>query len=198
MLLLLPGLHRAGPRLSYPSQGLVGRRGAELDQQSRGDRARAADAAATMAHDRAAPPEDGAGPLTGAVRPGPLEGGPRPVEIWNRAVEPRQAAFLAARGHVSYAQPVWKSTSELDYLANLHVIAQTQLRGRRRVDGVGRPKFDFHTALSMSSSRSWTMVTIASAPILLSWSRSKPKSLWRLPGHGVMIIVPPVSGTATG
>ena len=28
---------------------------------------------------------------------------------------------------------------------NLHAIEQTQFRGRRRVDGVGRLKFDFHT-----------------------------------------------------
>ena len=28
---------------------------------------------------------------------------------------------------------------------NLHAIEQTQLRRQRRVDGVGRPKFDFHT-----------------------------------------------------
>ena len=28
---------------------------------------------------------------------------------------------------------------------NLHAIEQMQLRGRRRVDGVGRPKFDVHT-----------------------------------------------------
>ena len=28
---------------------------------------------------------------------------------------------------------------------NLHAIEQTQLRGQRRVDGVGRLKFDFHT-----------------------------------------------------
>ena len=28
----------------------------------------------------------------------------------------------------------------------LHAIEQMQLRGRRRVDSVGRPKFDFHTA----------------------------------------------------
>ena len=27
----------------------------------------------------------------------------------------------------------------------LHAIEQMKLRGRRRVDGVGRPKFDFHT-----------------------------------------------------
>ena len=33
---------------------------------------------------------------------------------------------------------VWKSTSELGYQQRL-------LRGQRRVDGVGRPKFDFHT-----------------------------------------------------
>ena len=29
---------------------------------------------------------------------------------------------------------------------SLHAIEQTQLRGRRRVDGVGRLRFDFHTA----------------------------------------------------
>ena len=30
---------------------------------------------------------------------------------------------------------------------NLHAIEQMQLRGRRRVDGVGHPKFDFHTGI---------------------------------------------------
>ena len=47
---------------------------------------------------------------------------------------------------------MWKSTSELNYpedivgdLANLHAIEQTQLWGECRVDGVGRPIFDFHT-----------------------------------------------------
>ena len=30
---------------------------------------------------------------------------------------------------------------------NFHVIKQTQLRRKYRVDGVGRPKFDFHTGL---------------------------------------------------
>ena len=42
-----------------------------------------------------------------------------------------------------------ESNSELVILAsmacNLHAIEQMQLRGRRRVDGVGHPKFDFHT-----------------------------------------------------
>ena len=33
----------------------------------------------------------------------------------------------------------------------LHAIEQTQLRRKCRVDGVGRPKFDFHTG----SSRRW-------------------------------------------
>ena len=32
-----------------------------------------------------------------------------------------------------------------------HAIAQTQLRKARRVDGVGRPKFDFHTGLTFLS-----------------------------------------------
>ena len=32
----------------------------------------------------------------------------------------------------------------------LHAIEQMQLRGRRRVDGVGRPKFDFHTGAAQA------------------------------------------------
>jgi pre-mRNA-splicing factor SYF2/beta-D-xylosidase 4 len=44
---------------------------------------------------------------------------------------------------------VWKSTSELGYIAwtlvSLHAIEPTRSRGQLRVDGVGRPKFDFHT-----------------------------------------------------
>ena len=47
---------------------------------------------------------------------------------------------------------VLKSTSELRYRRNiawpfvhLHAIEPTQLRRQRRVDGAGRPKFDFHT-----------------------------------------------------
>ena len=35
---------------------------------------------------------------------------------------------------------MWKSTSELGY-----AIEQTQLRRKYRVDGVGSPKFDFHS-----------------------------------------------------
>ena len=31
------------------------------------------------------------------------------------------------------------------YCVGLHAIEPTRPRGRRRVDGVGRPKFDFHT-----------------------------------------------------
>ena len=49
---------------------------------------------------------------------------------------------------------MWKSTSELGYSSGhgddvasmawkLHAIEQTQLRRKYRVDGVGRPKFDF-------------------------------------------------------
>ena len=66
---------------------------------------------------------------------------------------------------------MWKSTSELDYPEKycvdlceaprhradaigdnvasmawkLHAIEQTELRRKYRADGVGRPKFDFHT-----------------------------------------------------
>ena len=42
------------------------------------------------------------------------------------------------------SRAVWKSTSELGCW-NFHAIEQTQLRRKYRVDGVGRPKFDFHT-----------------------------------------------------
>ena len=53
---------------------------------------------------------------------------------------------------------MWKSTSELGYASGhgddvasmawkLHAIEQTQLRRKYRVDGVGRPKFDFHAVL---------------------------------------------------
>jgi hypothetical protein len=45
---------------------------------------------------------------------------------------------------------VWKSASELGYaeiFVNLNAIEQMQLRRQHRVDGVGRPKFDFHTGL---------------------------------------------------
>ena len=35
----------------------------------------------------------------------------------------------------------------------LHAIEQTQLRRQHRVDGVGRPKFDFHTGLAANKAR---------------------------------------------
>ena len=44
-----------------------------------------------------------------------------------------------------WSRAVWKSTSE--NLVSLHAIEQTQLRRKYRVDGVGRPKFDFHTGV---------------------------------------------------
>ena len=57
-------------------------------------------------------------------------------------------AFALILGHEDLAlaalgEPVWKSASELGY-----VIAQKA----RRVDGVGRPKFDVHTVANGSSS----------------------------------------------
>ena len=42
------------------------------------------------------------------------------------------------------SRAAWKSTSELGCW-NFHAIEQMQLRRKYRVDGVGRPKFDFHT-----------------------------------------------------
>ena len=61
--------------------------------------------------------------------------------------------FYAQFGAFKKSRAVWKSTSELGYHGDdvasmawkLHAIAQTQLRRRYRVDGVGGPKFDFHT-----------------------------------------------------
>ena len=49
--------------------------------------------------------------------------------------------------------PVWKSTSEFSTktFVNLHAIEPTRSRGRRRLDGVGRPKFDFHAARDLVS-----------------------------------------------
>ena len=61
--------------------------------------------------------------------------------------------FYAQFGAFKKSRAVWKSTSELGYHGDdvasmawkLHAIEQMQLRRRYRVDGVGRPKFDFHT-----------------------------------------------------
>ena len=51
--------------------------------------------------------------------------------------------------------PVWKSTSELpsSMASNRHAIEQTQLRRQHRVDGVGLPKFDFHTGTGGATRR---------------------------------------------
>jgi formamidase len=73
--------------------------------------------------------------------------------------------------------PVWKSTSELGY--NLHAIEQMQLRGRRRIDGVGRPKFDFHTGpgtRSTSSSRAFASTRRASSTTSTRHSRTSAAS----------------------
>ena len=48
------------------------------------------------------------------------------------------------RGHGdNVASTAWK----------LHAIEQTQLRSQHRVDGVGRPKFDFHTQVAANKAR---------------------------------------------
>ena len=69
---------------------------------------------------------------------------------------------------------------------NLHAIEQMQLRGRRRVDGVGHPKFDFHTA-----NTAWAFATASHrAPRLLDAvareaarraDEFKPQELVRVP-----------------
>ena len=58
------------------------------------------------------------------------------------------SSLLLAQALVDLPRPAWESTRELCYVRetsiNLHAIEQTQSQGRRRVDGVGRLKFDFH------------------------------------------------------
>ena len=64
------------------------------------------------------------------------------------------AAFRACETKTLDA--VWKSTSELGYpetFVNLYAIEQARSRGRRRVDGVGRAKFDIHTGSTGARSR---------------------------------------------
>ena len=43
--------------------------------------------------------------------------------------------------------------SEGEASVDLHAIEQIKLWGRRRVDGVGRPKFDFHTDTDMTGTK---------------------------------------------
>ena len=83
-------------------------------------------------------------------------------------------SFHASFGSVFRIQgatPVWKSASELGFF---HAIESTRSRRQRRVDGletprhradaatknhidgVGRPKFDFHTGRSQSGTASWS------------------------------------------
>ena len=40
---------------------------------------------------------------------------------------------------------MWESTSELRDFVSLHAIEPMRPRDQQRVDGVGRPTFDFHT-----------------------------------------------------
>ena len=59
------------------------------------------------------------------------------------------SSLLLAQALVDLPRPAWTSIRELCYVretsVNLHAIEQTQSQGRRRVDGMGRLKFDFHT-----------------------------------------------------
>ena len=59
------------------------------------------------------------------------------------------SSLLLAQALVDLPRPAWESTRELCYVRetsiNLHAIEQTQSQGRRRVDGMGRLKLDFHT-----------------------------------------------------
>jgi len=74
------------------------------------------------------------------------------------------------RGDVLWSCAVWKSTSELCYpekycvdFVSLHAIEPTWPRGQCRVDGVGRPKFDFHTGPARSRSPRTCRTTTCSA-----------------------------------
>ena len=58
------------------------------------------------------------------------------------------ASCVACAGHLCGNQPV-----KVGYLRKLHAIEQTQLRRQHRVDGVGRPKFDFHTQVAANKAR---------------------------------------------
>ena len=73
-------------------------------------------------------------------------------------------------GDVLWSCAVWKSTSELCYpekycvdFVSLHAIEPTWPRGQCRVDGVGRPKFDFHTGPARSRSPRTCRTTTCSA-----------------------------------
>ena len=50
---------------------------------------------------------------------------------------------------------------------NLHAIEQMQLQRQHRVDGVGRPKFDFHTGHDGDAILTTTTVRQAHAPLAL-------------------------------
>ena len=60
---------------------------------------------------------------------------------------------------------MWKASSELGFSIP-HAIEQMLLRGRRCVDGVGRPKFDFHTGWCYCTSSLKTYEKVESATCL--------------------------------
>ena len=49
---------------------------------------------------------------------------------------------------------------------NCHAIEQMQLRRQHRVDGVGRPKFDFHTARDLTPSTPLDGVVAQRVPLV--------------------------------
>ena len=59
------------------------------------------------------------------------------------------SSLLLAQALVDLPRPAWTSEFYGAFVLNCrvdrHAIEQTQSQGRRRVDGVGRLKFDFHT-----------------------------------------------------
>jgi hypothetical protein len=95
-------------------------------------------------------------PTTGDKSHLPLQTHDVPVEERLLATENQLYARVSRREamkrdlELEGCTSVWKSNTELGYL---NAIEQMQLRRGRRVDGVGRPKFDFH--IGARSNRSW-------------------------------------------
>ena len=57
---------------------------------------------------------------------------------------------------------------------SLHAIEQTRLRRQHRVDGVGRPKFDFHTGIY---SRPHKLLNALSRPLFWLFATTRPNTV---------------------
>ena len=104
-------------------------------------------------------------PTTGDKSHLPLQTHDVPVEERLLATENQLYARVSRREamkrdlELEGCTSVWKSNTELGYL---NAIEQMQLRGGRRVDGVGGPKVDFH--IGVHSNRSWAAAGLEATP----------------------------------